>query len=133
MEYLLIAVNIGFGYVIGFILRILRYPKPSIIKDILFSIFYIVFYIKLIDSFIIETNLYLLSFVLTGFLIGYKYYYKKSISDFHLFFLWVRNKLFFLLKPPIILSLYYSINKRFKKHLEKKKHPYLKKSPYELF
>ncbi len=132
-EYILILIHLGYGYLLGYTLKLIRYKKISFIKDILFSIIYLYFYIKLIDSFIITTNLYLILFIFIGSIIGYKYYSKKTIKSFYTIlkhFKILLNRISF---PPIFK---YVINKiKYKINLKKyyKNHPYLKKSPYDLF
>lgn len=132
-EYILILIHLGYGYLLGYTLKLIRYKKISFIRDILFSIINLYFYIKLLDSFIITTNLYLILFIFIGSIIGYKYYNKKTIKSFYMilkYFKILLNKISF---PPIFK---YVINKiKYKINLKNyyKKHPYLKKSPYDLF
>lgn len=132
-EYILILIHLGYGYLLGYILRLFRYKKINFIKDILFSIITLYFYIKLLDSFIITTNLYLILFIFIGSIIGYKYYNKKTIDSFYIILIYFKILLSKISFPPIFK---YIINKiKYKINLKKyyKKHPYLKKSPYDLF
>ncbi len=130
MEYLLLIINLGYGYLMGFILRFLRFKKISCFKDLIFSFLYIIFYIKLIDAIMIETNFYLLTLAILGFFLGYKYYYQKSISSFYELLDIIKKLLIKIIKPPFISLI---IKKTKNKKQFYKTHPYLKKDKYELF
>lgn len=132
-EYLLILTHLGYGYLLGYTYILLRYKKISFIKDILFCIISLSFYIKLIDSYIITTNLYLILFIFIGSIIGYKYYNKKTIKSFYTILKYFKILLSKISFPPIFK---YFINKiKHKVYLKNyyKTHPYLKKSIYDLF
>lgn len=133
MEYFLLLLNLSYGYILGFILRFIRYKKISPFKDILYSVFYIYFYIILIDKVMIKTNPYLVSMLIIGFIIGYKYYYKNSIKEFYELLTLTKKITIKILKPPFIAMIYKAIKNHKAKKIYYKKHPYLKKNKYELF
>lgn len=133
MEYLLLLINLSYGYLLGFILRLIRYPKISYFKEIVFSFFYIGFYIKLIDVIMINTNLYLIAFVFIGFYLGYQYYYQKSIYDFYELIIFSKKLFIMLIKPPFIKIIHNKIASIKEQRQYYKKHPYLKRNKYELF
>lgn len=133
-ELLLILINFSYGFSIGFTYHLISYKRKTILKDILFSIFYIFLYIKLLNR-LKSINLYLFLFILLGFIIfnANKKRFNKQVESFYSLVL-IINKLFIkLVSPPIFVNLVKYIKKKAQEYKYFKQYPWLRKNKYELF
>lgn len=134
-ELLLIILHALLGYLFGYIYLLESFRKKSVIKDSLFSLFYIIFYLKLLDSFIIETNYYLLiiSFICFLLTLRLKSRLSKQFTRIYAFFSFLLKLLKTIAIPKILVIAKnkYKINRQLRKKY--KQYPWPKNSSWELF
>lgn len=134
-ELILMLLHAALGYLFGYIYLLESFKKKSIFKDSLFSLFYIILYLKLLDSFIIQTNYYLLIISLISFLLTLRLKNRLSKHFTRIYALF--NFLLKLLKTiaiPRILIIAknkHKINRQIRKKY--KQYPWPKNSSWELF
>lgn len=134
-EAIHVIIHLSYGFLCGFFYLLINHNKKTIIKDISFSICYILLYLFILDRYLIITHPYLICISLLYFFLtlSFKRLFNKQFIAIYYLLNSINKFLLYIIYPEIFKLIKIKLIQYHIKRKENKLHPYLKKSNWELF